>query len=185
MRIKRLVMIWVLLMVAGVFTAGCTYAAFQQTQRDDANVPAAMAAKQALSEMDMGKSPQDALPALTNGVETITPFVLIYDNSRNLVASSLTCDTGFAYPTGCFDQMDKNSNGEYRVTWQPSGGLRFATVGVKYTDGYVVGAYSLEESEANSSRFFLLLVIGSAVYAAVMAGAMTLFGMYFERNVKD
>jgi len=176
--LRKIIMVWVLLMAAGTFAAGCSYVGFQQLERSGADMPAVMAAKQAVYEMDSGKTPQEVLPATTNGTTTITPFVLIYDSGRKLICSSLICDTGFTYPAGCFDQMDKK--GENRVTWQPSEDLRFATVGIKYGDEYVVGAYSLEESEEATSRFSFILILGWAAYAAIVAGVATLVGKKME-----
>jgi len=153
---KTLIKVWFLLMLAGVFTAGCVYVAFQQSQRDNANVPAAMAAEQAVYELKSGKTPGAALPDGTDMASTITPFVMIYDNGKNLVASS-AADAKYQYPASCLDEIDKS--GENRVTWQPREGLRFATVGIKYDGGYVIGAYSLRESESAMDRFSLVLFL--------------------------
>ena len=153
-------------MIAGIFTAGCTYVSFQQIERNNANGHAAMTAKQVIYELENGKSLQEALPVDTNISTTITPFVFVYDNNKNLVASS-SDNSDIVYPNSCLEQIDKT--GENRVTWQPEKGLRFATVGIKYKNGYVIGAYSLSESENTTSHFTITLLIGCILYAALYA----------------
>ena len=179
---KKLIRIWILLMIPGVFAAGCVYVAFQQTQREGANAPAAVAAKQAAFELADGKAPAQALPAATDMSATITPFVMVFDGSGKLIASSADDLIGkYTYPAGCLAQIDKA--GEVRVTWQPAPGLRFATVGVKSADGcYVVGAYSLSESERATDNFTGALLIGCALYALGCAALLFLYYLVFMRK---
>ena len=164
---KKLIMVWGILMIAGIFTVGCTYVAFQQTQRRNANQPAAMAAKQVVYKLknnNIISKPWQALPESTD-VDTNTPFVMIYNASKKLVASSAnTVDKNFNYPNNSFDYINKL--GENRVTWQPRQGYRFATVGVKYKGWYVIGAYSLTETENTVSYFTFILIVGGIMYAA-------------------
>ena len=179
---KKLIKIWLLLMLAGVFTAGCVYVAFQQTQRQGANLPAAQLAKQTVylltSQPQASADPELALPTSTDANKTITPFVLIYDNNQQLVATS-NVGQQFSYPQSCLDQIA--SRGEYRVTWQPQDGFRFATVGIKYQNGYVVGVYSLAESEATTAMFAVTLTIGCLLYAAGTALLLLIYGLIRRR----
>ncbi|MCL2826321.1 MAG: hypothetical protein FWD72_02820 [Eggerthellaceae bacterium] len=177
---KKAVTLWAALMVAGVFCAGCVYVSFQQQARLGADVPAAMAAQQAAYELGLGASPQEALPAQTDMAETITPFVMVYDNNKKLVAAS-TDMGGFSYPQGCLDQIDSSNGGDNRVTWQPESGLRFATVGIKVESGYVVGAYSLSESENATDRFSNTLLMGCALYAVGCAVLALLYSLIAKR----
>ena len=184
---KKLSLIWVLLMIAGAFAAGCVYITFQQSERDGADVPAMMAAKQCVFELENGASPQDALPAGTDMFTTITPFVMIYDSDANLIASSGLRSGVFlpayqGYPAGCLTAADKT--GENRVTWQPASYLRFATVVLKYQDPthstqyyYVVGANSLLESERATGNFGDLLMIGCGLYAIGCGVLLSIAGM--------
>jgi len=177
--IGHVVAAWVVLMIAGGFAAGCAYLVFQQAGRDQANQPAAAAASQAVYELASGKPPADALPASTDMTSTLTPFVLIFDTSRRLVASSGgTLDSALVYPASCFDQVD--ASGENRVTWQPEPGLRFATVAVKYDGGYVVGAYSLAESERDTGNFGTTLAIGYGAYACGCALVAVVCGWFMR-----
>ena len=184
--------IWILLMIAGVFAAGCVYIAFQQSERDGADVPAIMAAKQCIYELDSGASPQDALPAGTDMFTTITPFVMIYDQDKNLVASSgirsgADLPAYQSYPSGCLAAADKT--GQNRVTWQPASYLRFATVVQKYQNPaypnqsyYVVGVYSLSESERATDNFGRLLMIGCGLYAAGCAALLAIAGLALRHS---
>ena len=168
-------------MIAGIFTAGCTYVSFQQIERNSANQPAAMIAKQVIYELENGKTLQESLPADTDITTTITPFVFIFDNNKNLVASSSE-NSNFVYPISCLEQIDKT--GENRVTWQPEQGFRFATVGIKYENGYVVGAYSLSETENNTSHFSFTLFIGCVIYAIGCALLLIIYQL-IKRKIKD
>jgi len=168
-------------MVAGGFCAGCVYVAFQQIERQGANVPAAMVAQQAAYELSLGESPQNVLPSPTDLSQTITPFVLVYDNNQKLLASSANME-GFSFPPGCLDQID--NSGESRVTWQPQNGLRFATVGIKVKSGYVIGANSLSESENATQSFGNTLLIGYALYALGCAALALLLRLLTKRLKK-
>lgn len=172
---KKLMSVWLILMLAGIFAAGCAYVCTQQSLRSGADVPAVMAAKQAAMELENGETPQNALPEKTDIRTSLTPFVYIYDSNKNLVASSAAYGSEtIVYPISILSEIDKK--GENRVTWQPRPGLRFATVGIQYDGGYIVGCYSLSESENTISRICTLLLICSALYAAGCAVLLWIAG---------
>ena len=161
---RKLILVWILLMIAGVFTAGCTYVAFQQSQRLNAYQPAVTAAKQAVFGLKRGQKPKHAIPIITD-VSTNTPFVIIYDSNKKFVVSSANvADMGFQYPSASLDYINKQ--GENRITWQPKTGYRYATAGIKYKNYYVIGAYSLKEAENTTATFATILFVGSVAYAA-------------------
>jgi len=204
---RKLIFIWVLLMLAGIFTAGCTYVAFQQTQRDAANQPAAQIAKQVAWEIDgnmtfeqtwnqlMGRDSQTTDTLFKTNLQesdmtqTLTPVVMIYDQKGNMVYTSTTPWADYwKLPSGVLNNIAKT--GEDRVTWQPEKGQRFALVGVKAhpmnnSDEiyYVVGAYSLSESEKNVDKFAKMLLIGSMAYAIGCVVLLALCG--FANNRRD
>lgn len=151
-------------MIAGVFTAGCTFVAFQQSQRLNAYQPAVTAAKQTVFGLKHGQKPKHALPIITD-VSTNTPFVLIYDNNKKFVVSSANVtDMEFKYPDASLTYINKHS--QNRMTWQPKTGYRYATVGIKYKNYYVIGAYSLKEAENTTATFATFLFVGCVAYAA-------------------
>jgi len=190
---KKLALIWALLMIAGAFAAGCAYIAFQQYERNSSDVPAIMAAKQCASELDNGASPQDSIPAGTDMFTTITPFVMIYDQDKNCIVSSGLRSGAFlpfyqSYPAGCLTAADKT--GENRVTWQPTSYLRFATVVIKYhysgypnQNYYIVGAYSLSESERATGDFGGLMIMGLGLYAIGCGSLLLIIGLIAQSNV--
>ncbi|MGZ5486360.1 MAG: hypothetical protein ACXWFB_10700 [Nitrososphaeraceae archaeon] len=84
---------------------------------------------------------------------------MIFDSDKNLIATSaMTGNVEPVYPKGILDYVDKM--GEDRVTWQPQDGLRFATVGIKTGDNYIVAGRSLQEPER------LIGIIGKLVFFA-------------------
>ena len=94
-----------------------------------------------------GENPNSILPKnKINLSKSLDTFVMIYDNGKNLVASSGTMDgQNPSYPKGVFQNVAKN--GEERITWQSQTGLRFASVVSKYDKGFIVAARSLHETE--------------------------------------
>lgn len=170
---RKYVSIWFILMLAGIFSVGCAYVCTQQSLRLGANEHAASAAKQVLVKLQNGGTPQNVLPEKTDMHTSITPFVYIYDDNKRLAATSAAYGSGnIVYPQSVLAEINKN--GENRVTWQPKTELRFATVGIKYTGGYVIGCYSLSESENTASHIGFLLLIGYALFAA---GCAVLLGI--------
>ena len=49
------------------------------------------------------------------------------------------------YPKGVLDLVA--NGGEDKVTWQPQKGLRYATVVVEYSGGFIVTGHSLLETD--------------------------------------
>jgi len=217
---------WLLLMLAGVFTAGCVYGAAQQCVRQSANLPAAGAARQVIFELEKGAQPvdicnsmPDLLPLWNLGINaagktnvalsdislSYSPFVMIFDGSKTLLASSGQLgDNPPSYPVGSLEAAD-NATGMNRVTWQtiydrslqPGGGksliLRYATVVYKWTSGtgdmYIVGAMPLTEYEATIGSMTRLLLYGSLAYAVLCALilwiASLIIGMSERRKARE
>jgi len=177
---KKLIKVWLVLMVAGVFTAGCVYVIGQQIVRQSANGPAAAIAYQTAMDLDAGMTPDEATAQKTNIFFTLDPFVMIYDNNKNLVATSAGSGNDakvYHVPASVLDSVDENHDN--RVTWQPQTGLRYATVAIKYDGGYVVGAVSLKEPERLIGNITTTLFIGSAAYA--VGCALVLLIVYFVK----
>ena len=94
--------------------------------------------------------------------ESLSAFVMIYDKNKKLIATSgMMGSAEPSYPSGVFDVVAKK--GEDRVTWQTADKHRFASVAIKYNDGYIVAAKSLVESEK------LIDTIGKLVLLAFTA----------------
>ena len=184
---KKYVFIWFMLMLAGIFSVGCAYVCIQQSLRLSANEPAASAAKQVLVKLQNGGTPKNVLPEKTDLSTSITPFVYVYDENQRLAATSAAYgNEDITYPKSVLSEIDKR--GESRVTWQPKLGLRFATVGMKYSGGYIIGCYSLSESENTISRIGSLLLMGYALYAvgcAVLLWIIAVFRKAYPNKVRS
>ena len=179
---KRLIAIWCALMLAGVFSAGCAYVVGQQVVRQDANGPAAAIATEAVIAMGTeGQSAQEVVAGKTDVSSSLLPFVMIYDDNKNLIATSAGYGSEqYQFPVSALSTVsDSHDN---RVTWQPQPGLRFATVAIKYRDGYVVGAVSLREPERTIGNITTALLVGSALYAVGCAILLTLIGLLGRRR---
>ncbi|MCX5780217.1 MAG: hypothetical protein NTV45_05260, partial [Firmicutes bacterium] len=102
--------------------------------------------------------------------KSLSPFVMVYDADKKLVAASGTWVNSLpTYPSGVL--ANTAAKGETRVTWQPQNGLRFATVAVQYSKGFVVGARSLHETEnriADMGKTVGLAWLAGAFLAAVL-----------------
>lgn len=143
---KKIFIIWVLLMMVATFTVGIVYITMQQTVRLSSNEIALSSAKEVLIKLQNGSTTEQAIPEKTDASITLTPFVLVYDNNENMVISSATMNGEILnYPKGVLKEIETHN--ENRVTWQTSNGLRYASVGIKYKDGYIIGAVSLTEKE--------------------------------------
>jgi hypothetical protein len=103
---------------------------------------------------------------------------MVYDKNKHLLATSgMMGSSKPSYPKGVLDHVDKY--GEDRVTWQPHTGLRFATVAIKFDNGYIVAGRSLLETEkliSNIGRlvlmawvaFFVCSIIGFVIVYALI-----------------
>jgi hypothetical protein len=188
---KKLILLWLMLMVAGFFTAGCTYVAFHQTQRENASTQAATVAQQvawsinnsvryedALAPYDQQTTPFGINVPRTDMTVTNTPAVMIFNEKGEMIYTSNTVtNDSWEIPSGVFDVIRKD--GENRVTWQPVDDQRFAIVGLKAhpldtteQTYYVVGAVSMDEAERDDNSISRVLLVGSLAY---MVGTIVLF----------
>lgn len=98
-----------------------------------------------------------------------------YYENKNLIATSvMTGDP--SYPASVLDYVGQN--GESRVTWQPASGLRYASVAIKYDNGYIVAARSLSETER------LIDTIGKLVLAAWLAFVIICIYIFLNKKNK-
>jgi hypothetical protein len=132
----------------------------------------------AVRRLDAGASPVSVVPAESIDMsESLRPYVMVFDKSSRLVASSVTFHGGPPpFPPSVFDQAG-GSAGQDRITWQPEVGVRSAVVVQAWRDGYVVAGRSLRLVEERVDRLLLLtgsiwvLTLGATAAAAVAAAA--------------
>ncbi|HEY5901891.1 MAG TPA: hypothetical protein VIU39_05015 [Anaerolineales bacterium] len=151
-RMKNILRLW--LPFAVVISAFCAlaYAAVQQAYRQGANDPQIQMAEDAASALADGQAPADLMRASTVPVaKSLAPFMIIYDADGKVAASSAQLDGKTpSLPDGVLDST--RQLGENRITWQPRGGVRIASVIVSYPGGYVLAGRNMREVEARESQ---------------------------------
>jgi hypothetical protein len=103
------------------------------------------------------------------------PFVVVYDRSHTVLASSTLVDGRLpSLPAGVLD--DAVASGERHVSWQPLAGVREAVVALPWnaggSSGVVVAGTSLAPSESRSRTLFWAVVV---VWLVSVAGIASLF----------
>lgn len=175
---KNYFLIWLIVMFLITFTSLLVYSAAQQTLRQGANENPAILATETKLKLERGISPKDAVPAEKFDIsKSLNTFVMVYDSNNNLVSSSAIIENKEpSYPKGVLNYV--SNKGEDRVTWQPKEGLRFATIAIKYNNGYIVAGQSLFETERTAANIGLLILMAwacGAVFSTVLLFAVYLF----------
>jgi hypothetical protein len=177
--LRRAVLLWVPIAVAATGVCGVVYAAVQQDLRQGANDPQIQMAEDAARRLDSGASPVGVVPAESIDMsESLRPYMMVFDRSSRLVASSVTLHGGPPpFPPSVFDQVHA-PQGQDRITWQPEIGVRSAVVVQAWRDGYVVAGRSLRLVEERVDRLLLLtglvwvVTLGATGVAALGAAAL-------------
>jgi hypothetical protein len=138
---------WLPLAIATGGLCGLVYLAVQQSLRMGANDPQIQMAEDAASALNAGARVDSILPATkVELVSSLAPFIVVFDDSGNVLASSATLHGAFpVYPSGVLDYT--RQKGQDRVTWQPEAGVRLATVVERYDKGFILAGRSLREVE--------------------------------------
>lgn len=176
--IKNIFIFWVVIMFLVTFTCLLIYTVTQQSIRLGANdLPVNLATETSI-KLEKGLSDKNAVPNQTIDIsKSLEPFVMIFDKDKNLIATSARM--GNAQPTfvkGVLDSVDKR--GEYRETWQPQVGLRFAFVATKLGDKYIVAARSLQEPERLIDQIGILISaawLACVVFSSIALGVIYIF----------
>jgi hypothetical protein len=146
------------LIILMVFT-GTTYGVMQQIERQGANDGPLRLASQVSSELARGSSPTiDGLPrvALSN---SLAPFVVVFGvDGKPSSGNGYLRGALASPPSGMIGTARKV--GQVSVTWQPSTGLRFATVSIKSGDRVVMAGQSLAPSEHRTENLGVAIALG-------------------------
>ena len=176
--VKNVFIYWIVIMFLVTFTSLLTYVVTQQVIRLGANELPVQFATDTIIKLENGLSAKDAVPAETIDIlKSLDTFVMIFDKDKNLIATSAMM--GSAQPSfvkGVLDSVDKR--GEYRETWQPEVGLRFAFVATKLGDKYIVAARSLQEPERLIDQIGILISaawIACLIFSSIALGIIYLF----------
>ena len=141
---------WLPLGVAVTLVLLIAYAFTQQVYRQGANDPQLMMANDTAAALASG-TPADQLVSRekVDPSVSLAPFMIVLDASGHVVVSSIALGTGSPVPPqGVLDTA--KTRGEYRVTWQPRGDARIASVVVAVKGGpggFVVAGRSLKATE--------------------------------------
>ena len=168
-KIKSVLRMWIPLAVAVTAVCGLTYLAVQQAERQSANDPQIQMAEDAAAALESGSAAESlAAPAAVPIERSLAPFVIVFDDSGKLVASSATLHgSAPVVPAGVFEYV--RSRGEDRITWQPEPGVRIAAVIARAGGahpGFVLAGRSLREVEIRESNAELISALAWAVTLA-------------------
>jgi hypothetical protein len=159
--------VWLPTAVAVTGLTAMVYGAVQQDLRQGANDPQVQMAEDAAARLNAGVAPSAVVPVdATELTDSLRPFVMVFDRTTRLVASSATLN-GQAplFPPGVFDAV---RGGQDRVTWQPAQGVRSAVVVQPWQGGFVVVGRSLRLVEERVDRIFLLIGV---IWMCTLAGS--------------
>ena len=175
---KKIFLICIIGMFLVTFTCSLVYLIAQQSLRLGANgLPMQFAVETSIKLRD-GQSAGNAVPAEKVDIsKSLSTFVMVFDINKNLVATSgMMGSSEPKYPKGVL-KYDTQKGGN-RVTWQPQEGLRFATVAIRYSNGYIVAARSLSETEKLIEiigRLVLFAWVACAIFSALALGGIYIF----------
>ena len=169
-RISSILRHWLPLAVVIIAMGGLVYTEAQQAYRMNANDPQVQLAEDGAAALAQGTAPEVIAPPLKIDVaSSLAPFVLVFDDSGKVLASSgLLNGQNPALPQGVLDYT--RSHGEDRVTWTPAAGIRIASVVVRSAGsqpGFVLAGRSLRETEKRIDQSGMLVV--AALLATLFA----------------
>ena len=177
-RFKNILKAW--LPFAVTISAFCllVYAAVQQAYRQSADDPQVQMANDAVLALSNGHQAELLIPATKVSVaDSLAPFLIIYDNSGNEVASSAVLGGQTpALPDGVLDSTKQL--GENRISWQPRNGVRIATVIVSYKDWFVLAGRNMREVEQREAQ---VSTFAGITWVVAMLGTLAVitFGEFF------
>jgi hypothetical protein len=166
---RRSVALWLPVAGAATVLAFAIYGGIQQAQRADADDPQIQMARDAAAALAAGASPQ----AVASGpqvdvAQSLAPWLAIYGADGTPLAA--TGSYGGKPPVIPDQARSDARGGELTFTWEPSAGVRLATVVEPYPGGTVVAARSMELVEQRESR--TLAIAAGAWLAALVAAAI-------------
>ncbi len=165
-------LVWLPLALALGVAALLVYGAVQQDLRQSANDPQIELAENAAAALAAGAAPESVLPGdRVDLASNVAPFLIVYDRSGALRASSATLDDAIpTLPPGVL----RGAQSEDRLTWQPAPGVRVAAVIVPYggpQPGFVLAGRSLRLIEQREDALLRNVAAGLAAGLIVTLAA--------------
>lgn len=173
---------WLVVVVVMTLILGIVYATAQQILRMNANDPQIQIAQDTAAALRDGAAPDEVLPYEVDIATSLSPYVVIFDNSGKAIAGSGTLHGELpTMPIGVFENARRN--GENRVTWQPEPGVRSATVITHYSGnepGFVMAGRSLREVERRIDRLGQMIGLGWLFSLFATLAAVTFVELIFS-----
>lgn len=160
--LKKSFLLWLPFAALISFTCLLSYLLVQQDLRQTANDPQIEIAEDVAQALGSGAAPQDIVPPgqLINIATSLDPFVVIFDASGKVLASSAVLNgTTPTVSNGVFASVEQH--GEDRITWQPQSGVRSAAV----IDSFASSTSLAAGGNASSSSSTSLTMGGGFVLA--------------------
>ena len=178
MKFKTIFKIWLPFAVSITACAMLVYASVQQSYRQNADDPQIQMANDTADALTDGQNLSVLIPdAKVSVAKSLAPFLIVYDNDRNELASSVTLDGKTPQlPDGVLEYTKRA--GEDRVTWQPRDGVRIAAVIVPYEDGFVLAGRNMREVEAREDQLTQFTGV-TWILTLIATFLVIVFGEYF------
>ena len=171
-KLHRVLFAWLTLGALASAVCLLVYVVAQQTWRASANDPQIQLARDAAAPLAAGRAADTVVPREAVDMErSLAPFLIAFDtNGQVLAASGKLRGQVPGVPKSVLEYV--RTHGEDRITWQPIGGVRIASVIVSYSgsrSGYVLAGRSLEETESRISQFGTLIALA---WGATLVGLL-------------
>jgi hypothetical protein len=164
---RRSIALWLPVAGAATLLAFAIYGGVQQAQRAEADDPQIQMARDAAAALAAGASPQEvASGPQVDVTRSLAPWLAIYGADGAPLAA--TGAYGGRPPVIPDRARSDAQGGELTFTWEPTDGLRLATVVEPYPGGTVVAARSMQLVEQRETR---TLAIAVAAWLAALAAA--------------
>jgi hypothetical protein len=157
-KLRNILRGWLPLAVVVSAVCALAYVTVQQALRQGANDPQIQMAEDTAAALNGGAAVVAVLPTdLVEFSSSLAPFVVVYDTDGKPLAGSGVLDGKLPdYPVGALQAV--RQGGENRVSWQPQGDVRVASVVVPYKDGFVMAGRSLREVEKREDSIEIIAV---------------------------
>lgn len=155
--------LWLPLVAMVTLLCGIIYIAVQQSYRSNANDPQNQIAEDAADALKNGADPKVLVSSTPTEISrSLKPFLVIYDDHGNVVASDGLLDGKTpSLPNGVLDYT--RTCGGDAITWQPRQGVRSALVILSVQNsfrGFVAAGRSLRMVEERESMLVRQIALG-------------------------
>lgn len=178
--LKEVFLAWIPLAVIVTMLSGMIFVVVQQSFRLSANDPQVQLIQDLTNELNNGQDIEQLDDSVKVQVDkSLSPFVIVYDNTGKELKSSVTLDSvSPTLPNGVLDNV--KSKGYSQFTWAPKKGVRIATIGMKYKDGVIIVGKSLNEVDKRIDRIGKIVLIGWAATLIVLFVVITIL----KKNIR-